>query len=155
MQNTIICGFSGIGKTMAAQAFKERVIDMESSKYSKLSDGRQNIEFPNNYVEAIKKEYEEGEDKIILISCHSNVRAILTVEHIPFVIIYPKNDRETKNEYMIRWLARGSSIDFIRDMDQHWSSYIMSCETDNAPSIYLTKDQFLVDILRRTYLHRR
>lgn len=152
MRNIIISGFSGIGKTQAAAGYKEFVIDMESNKYSKLDNGSTNPDFPKNYVETIEKEYNTGSNKVILVSCHQSVRDALHLLGVPFIIVLPNEN--AKNEYKIRWLARGSSIEFITKMDINWYNYLNTCKMDMAPCIYLEKDQFLVDILRRVYLHR-
>ena len=108
MRNIIISGFSGIGKTQAAAGYKEFVIDMESNKYSKLDNGSTNPDFPKNYVETIEKEYNTGSNKVILVSCHQSVRDALHLLGVPFIIVLPNEN--AKNEYKIRWLARGSSI---------------------------------------------
>lgn len=150
MHNIVISGFSGIGKSIATKAFKDRVIDLESSEYSKKEDGTTNPLWPKNYVQKIHYEYYSGANKIILISCHENVRKLLHAESLPFLIVLPHDG--LKNEYLIRWLARGSSMKFIQDMNDNWYKYIMSCVEDPAPKIYLeSSDKYLVDIIRRIY----
>ena len=149
MHNIVISGFSGIGKSTATKVFKDRVIDLESSEYSK-KDGTTSPFWPQNYVQRIHDEYYNGKNKIILISCHENVRELLHAESLPFLIVLPYD--YLKNEYIIRWLARGSSMKFIQDMSNNWYKYITSCVEDPAPKIYLeSSDKYLVDIIRRIY----
>ena len=161
MENIIICGFSGIGKSWAAKCM-ENVIDMESSKYSKIKSEvepdllppRENPLFPFNYADAIEKEFNEGHDKIILVSCHAQLRSELKKRGIPYLIILPYNTEEIKNEYKIRWFVRGSKIGFIKVMSDNWEEFIHSCAKDGAPCIYLEKEEFLVNILHRMFTVR-
>ncbi len=160
MKNIIISGFSGIGKSAAAGCYKDTVIDLESSEYSKIYtfdiSGKpiklQNPDFPKNYVDAIIKEYRTGENKIILISCHETVRDALRASNIPYIIIMPEDC--CKNEYVIRWLARGSASEFIQNMFTHWGEYHYSCERDPSPKIYLAKDDYLVKVINRIFWER-
>lgn len=147
MQNIIISGFSGIGKSTASRLDSSRIVDFESSHYSKLEDGSRNPEWPSNYVDAIAKEYMEGENKVILTSCHSEVRELFHAYELPFLIVVP--NITCRNEYMIRWFSRGSSVKFMADMYKNWFTYVNSCVNDGAPCIILEKDEYLAQLLNR------
>lgn len=149
MDNLIICGFSGIGKSTAVHLYKDKVLDFESSYYSKLPDGSQNPAFPQNYVEAISKEFETGNNKVILTSCHADVRKLLKENNLPYLIVLPNAD--ARNEYVIRWLSRGSKLSFIKNMYNHWYEYIDSCFEDDAPKVCLETKEYLVSILNRMH----
>lgn len=135
----IICGFSGIGKSSMAQAYND-FIDLESSGY-KTKD------FPKNYIDEVEKIIQEDDDEIsyILLSCHAEVRAELQKRGIKYILVTPY--RESKNEYLKRWLKRGDNIDFISKMDENWNDMIISCHKDNSPHIYLQENEYLSDIL--------
>lgn len=45
----IICGFSGIGKSTAAEQKNRKILDFESSGYSNIKD------FPKNYIDKLEE----------------------------------------------------------------------------------------------------
>lgn len=146
--STIICGFSGIGKSTAEQK-NRRILDFESSGYSNIFEngfrvGR-NKDFPKNYIDRLEKLIENNEADYYLLSCHEEVRNELKARGLKYIIVLPY--RECKNEYKKRWLKRGSDIDFITKMDKRWDEMIDSCVKDLAPKIYLDEHEYLSDIL--------
>ena len=137
----VICGFSGIGKSYAAEHFNE-VLDLESSVFSRIwdegKDMGKNPEFPKNYVDAIEGYLKEPYGRLyILVSCHEEVREELRNRGIDYIIVRPSCDN--KNEYIKRWLRRGSDIRFIKNMDDRWMKMIGSCQKDPMPSIVLNE----------------
>lgn len=146
--STIICGFSGIGKTTAEQKHRQ-ILDMESSGYSHIWEngierGR-NPQFPRNYIDKLEELIENDEAYYYLLSCHEDVRNELKARGLQYIIVLPY--WECKNEYIKRWLKRGSDIDFITQMDKRWEVMINSCVKDTAPKIYLNEHEYLSDIL--------
>lgn len=146
--STIICGFSGIGKSTVEQKNK-RILDFESSSYSHfyLYDNKvsKNADFPKNYIDRLEKLIETNEADYYLLSCHEEVRNELKARGLKYIIVLPY--WECKNEYIKRWFRRGSDIDFITKMDKHWEVMINSCVKDTAPKIYLGEHEYLSDIL--------
>lgn len=148
---TIICGFSGIGKSHAATRGKIYV-DHESSPFSR-KDGMTRIddektrkrEFAKNYLAFLSALVADRPDRIYLLSCHEEVREKLREYGIKYVIVLPR--RNLKNEYLQRWLKRGSPIEFIESMYNRWDEMHDSCEADPAPKIYLESGEYLYDIL--------
>lgn len=134
----VICGFSGIGKSYAAEQFK-KVLDLESSIYSKVwSDLEQreerHPEFPGNYVDEIEDYVNDpGEYLYILVSCHEEVRKELRNRGIDYIIATPRLDH--RDEYIRRWVTRGSDIKFIRKMYDNWEDMLRSCVEDPMPKI--------------------
>ena len=139
----VISGFSGIGKSSAANF--EDIVDFESSSFSHLPGGNVNINFPSNYVSALEFEMKTHPEKIFLISCHQEVRDELKKRGIDYLIVMPY--RDIRNEYMKRWLRRGSPQSFIKKMFEMWDKMIDSCEKDPAPKIYIDKNEYLRDVL--------
>jgi hypothetical protein len=144
----IICGFSGIGKTTAEQ--KNRgIVDFESSAFShKFENGffvERNELFPRNYVDALCERIDRGTETHFLVSCHKEVRDELKRRNLDYIIVLPT--KEQKNEYMKRWLKRGSSTDFITAMCKRWDDMIQSCEEDDAPKIYLSSGEHISDLI--------
>lgn len=151
--STIICGFSGIGKSTTEQNNKiiqtsKRILDFESSNYSHFPRcGVRNIDFPKNYIDRLEKLIENNEADYYLLSCHEEVRNELKARGLKYIIVMPYRDKECKNEYKKRWLKRGSDINFIIKMNKRWNEMIDSCVNDEAPKIYLDEHEYLSDIL--------
>lgn len=82
---------------------------------------------------------------IFLLSCHQEVRDELKRRNIKYIIVLPTLNQ--RNNYLKRWLKRGSSIDFIYSMNNRWEYMIKSCEDDSAPKIYLDEGEYLSDVL--------
>lgn len=146
--STIICGFSGIGKSTAEQK-NRRILDFESSGYSNIFEngfrvGR-NKDFPKNYIDRLEKLIENNEADYYLLSCHEEVRNELKARGLKYIIVMPYT--EYQNEYVKRWLRRGSDIDFITKMNERRLRMIRSCVEDTAPKIYLDEHEYLSDIL--------
>lgn len=146
--STIICGFSGIGKSTAEQK-NRRILDFESSGYSNIFENgfvvSRNKDFPKNYIDKLEELIKNDEAHYYLLSCHEDVRNELKARGLKYIIVLPH--MEYKNEYLKRWLKRGSDIDFITQMDKRWEVMINSCERDTAPKIYLDEHEYLSDIL--------
>jgi hypothetical protein len=146
--NYIICGFSGVGKSTAEQKHNN-VIDFESSGYShdweKGVKGVVNNNFPKNYIDAVVDHMSNHHNWIYLLSCHEEVRKELKDRDFEYIIVMPTYWQ--RNEYMKRWLRRGSSDVFIRSMYDRWNEMIASCEKDTAPKIYLDENQYIDDVL--------
>lgn len=146
--STIICGFSGIGKSTAEQK-NRRILDFESSGYSNIFENSfrvgRNKDFPKNYIDRLEKLIENNDAYYYLLSCHEEVRNELKARGLKYIIVLPY--RECKNEYKKRWLKRGSDIDFITKMDKRWDEMIDSCVNDLAPKIYLDEHEYLSDML--------
>lgn len=145
----VICGFSGVGKSTAEQKSKN-VVDFESSAYSHFFDDNhlmceKNPNFPRNYIDALCESIDKGRENVYLISCHEEVRKELTNRGINYIIVMPSADQ--KNDYLKRWLTRGSSVEFIAMMDERWEEMHRSCESDNSPKIYLDSYEYISDVL--------
>ena len=146
--STIICGFSGIGKSTAEQKSR-RILDFESLGYSNIFENgfvvSRNKDFPKNYIDKLEELMKNDEAHYYLLSCHEDVRNELKARGLKYIIVLPH--MEYKNEYLKRWLKRGSDIDFITQMDKRWEVMINSCVKDTAPKIYLEEHEYLSDIL--------
>ena len=145
----IICGFSGVGKSTAEQ-MRNNVIDFESSAYSHDWThlmGHKNPDFPKNYIDAVVEHMAAHHNYIYLLSCHESVRQELKSRDFEYIIVMPTI--EQRNEYMKRWLKRGSSNEFVRSMYDRWHEMIVSCEKDSSPKIYLDENEYIFDVLPR------
>lgn len=145
----VICGFPGVGKTSAANN-RTNILDAESSAFSwnwnpeNLEKGRErNPEFPHNYIRFIKENMDKYD--VILASSHQAVRDVLKAEGIQYIIVAPEYPR--KNEYMIRYLQRGSDIDFIEQLYGSWGQFIDDLAYDGAPLIWIGEGKYLSDVL--------
>lgn len=153
----VISGFPGVGKTTLERY--ERITDLESSGFHwswvpgdpfgeeqpAPPELRLNPLWPKNYIDKIDKLSKENYQKIILVSAHAEVRELLQKQKIPYIIVCPTLD--CKNEYMIRYLRRGSDAEFIATMYQSFRERLTSLADDPAPKIYLARGQYLQDVL--------
>lgn len=144
----IICGFPGVGKTTVANN-RRSILDAESSAFSwefdpeKPYERKRNCSFPGNYIKYIKEQSERFD--AILVSSHRRVMDALRAEGEQYVIVAPR--RELKNEYLIRYLQRGSDIDFIELLNEKWDEFLTDIENDGAPVIWLESGNVLADVL--------
>ena len=145
----IICGFPGVGKTSVANN-RTNILDAEYSAFSwnwnpeNLEKGRErNPEFPHNYIRFIKENMDKYD--VILVSSHKVVRDALKAEGIQYIIVAP--ECWCKNEYMIRYLQRGSDIDFIEQLYENWDEFHYGLVHDEVPIIWLGEGKYLSDVL--------
>lgn len=132
----IISGFPGIGKSHAATTRKD-ALDLDSSQFT-------GYHWEELYVAAIKKAYESGDYRIIFISSHSNVRELLHEKGVPFICVVP--NKSLRNEYMIRYLKRGSSVAFMHNIRVNWNDWIDRMRNTEL-CIELQSGEYVSDIL--------
>lgn len=148
----IICAFPGTGKTKAEAIAQDYgiydIVDAESSKFrwTKTDSGQriQNPKFPDNYVDFI--EHGAGIDgQIILTATHKQVRDAMKARGLSYIIVAP--EKNLKDEYLSRYLARGNDISFIKQLYDHWDEWLDEMESDGAPIIHLKSKQYLLPII--------
>lgn len=152
MRTKIIAGFPGCGKSTAAiKLGTSKVIDLESSDYHWIYDNdgnkKLNPKWPENYVIEIIRLINNNKTKYICISTHSSVLVLLTVLNIKFKIVMPYS----KEIYMNRYKLRGSSEEFISNMDKNWDSYIhdLSALYLSSKNISLmSTDKYISEIIK-------
>lgn len=119
-RNMIVAGFPGVGKSAASRQCPDW-IDFESSGFHWLPSGEENPKWPGNYIKAILDYDRDNVGKVIMISTHDVVVKAIA-KHRPIVCVVP--DEDLRNEYMIRYLRRGSPAYFIKKMAANWNDYI-------------------------------
>lgn len=147
----IISAFPGTGKTfyttrhnikeanpsMAVKIMSElyRIMDSDSSKFHWVYDNNgfntkaTNSRFPDNYIDYIKSNI--GDNDIIFISSHSNVRDALKEAGIMYYLLMPIKD--DKNKWMDVYKERGNTNKFISNINNHWDSYIDEMREETWP----------------------
>lgn len=142
----IISGFPGVGKTYFAKHSTKEVLDSDSSKFSWISSGVRNPDFPGNYMEHVLRNMNEVD--FILVSSHKEVREALVDNNIHFTLVYP--GREFKEEYLSRYVVCGSDTGFLVLLDEKWDSFIDDMEAqENCTKFVLRGGKYLQDILGR------
>jgi hypothetical protein len=111
---TILCGFPGIGKSYLAK--QSKALDTDSSTFAKGSD------WPQNYVETLLERAQANEYDLVLASTHKEVREGLVRAGSRFILVYP--DVSLKEEYLQRFLKRGSPKPFIQLMEARWEEFL-------------------------------
>ena len=148
----VICGFPGVGKSVAANN-KSNIDDAESSAFSWVFDPSQpnkprerNPEFPNNYGSHIEKLAGKYGYDVVLVSCHKEVREELDTRGIDYVFVVP--EKNSKDEYMKRYLKRGSDVGFVNLLYVKWDEWLDEIENNGKHAvIHLGAGEYLSDIL--------
>jgi len=138
----IISGFPGIGKTFYKQNSCLNVLDSDSSKFSWIEKGIRHPNFPQNYINHIKKNTNKVD--IILVSSHKIVREALVNNNIGFTLIFP--ERNLKKEYIERFRNRGNDKSFINLLETSWDLFVDEMENQkNCKIIRLKSGEFLTN----------
>ena len=142
----IIAGFPGVGKSEFFKTKKNlRVLDSDSSKFSWLSTGERNPDFPANYIQHIQAM--RWNCDIIMISTHNVVLDALEKADIPYVIVYPK--ASLKAEYLGRYKERGSPQGFLNLLNEKWDDFIGQLERRHCFKYILSDGEYLTDAIRQ------
>lgn len=132
----VVSGFPGIGKSYLVRS-QGIFLDSDSSTFDKAN-------FPANYLTHIKKSI--SEERVILASCHEPVRDALVAEGIPFILVYP--DISLKDEYIARYIERGSPQGFIDFISSKWDDFIYDLgNQQGCNKIVLSSGEYLKDVI--------
>lgn len=154
ISTTVVAGFPGIGKSTIASKFPQMVRDLESSDFHWLKitttdaftideTGKiVNPHWPNNYIETIKALEKSGMYLNVMVSSHKLIREEMAKAGIKYTNVFPENTPEMKKLIINRYKTRGSSPEFIENLDTHWDEYIAEMENDTGSvrNIKLTPD---------------
>lgn len=150
-KSLIICAFAGCGKTYAYQSGKYNCIDIDSSQFSWVYEGsekRFNPDFPDNYIEYIKKVYESGKYDYIFVGSHNEVRLLLHLNDLNYICVCP--DPILQKEWIERCKNRENNKFPIEWLEDRWEYYISGILLDyqNDIDIYvLNSGEYLTDVL--------
>ena len=156
----IIAAYAGTGKTTAANLYPEKAVDFvcmpykyileplpedaDSENYKANPDSVMREDWPWNYAAAIKNAMNEG--KILLIPTDLNVLLLLRHNKIPYTLCYP--EREARENYRQRFIARGNTDEFIKIFIGEWDERIAALEQDAyGEHIVLRDSEFLSDVI--------
>ena len=159
----IIAAFAGTGKSFLAKMFPDKYIDFvcmpykyylpdnfdENESESRKADSSNEMCecYPENYVAAIKQNLAET-DKILIIPSDSWVLEWLKIEEIPYLLCYPENTQESKDEYEKRYIQRGNSERFIEIFIGGWEYFFRHLEHDTyGKPIIMKPNEFLSDVV--------
>mgnify|MGYP004542774029 CR=1 FL=1 len=129
------------------------VLDSDSSQFSWIYENgektdKRNPDFPKNYIKHIKDNI--GKVDIIFVSSHSIVRRELAKNNIKFTLVVPK--KNCLNEWMIRYINRGDSNEFIDNQIDNWDKWLneITQEKDTySKLIQLEQRQYIADIIHK------
>lgn len=151
METRIISAFPGLGKSYYFRKNPGESIDSDSSNFSWIKDKNgentktRNPEFPSNYIEHIKENV--GKYRFIFVSSHKEVREALKKECINFYLVYPGMTR--KEEFLKRYLERGSPESFINLIDDNWDKWIKECALEDRCQKEVLVEGNLSDFLEK------
>lgn len=136
-ETKLYSGFPGTGKSYFFKYSEGVVLDSDSSNFDKEH-------FPQNYIDHIKNNI--GVADIICISSHKEVRDALLENGLEFTLIYP--DISLKEEYLQRYLDRGSPQGFIDLISNNWDSWVGELPNQQGcEHLVLNESQFISDII--------
>lgn len=143
----VISAFPATGKSWLTEELNTKgltALDSDSSKFSWVSEGVRNPDFPNNYILHIKENI--GKVDYIFVSSHKEVRDAMNNNLIPYIVIYPH--ASLYEEYIDRFIKRGNTKEFISFISQRWYSFINELKNENCfLKIPLTTGQYISDVL--------
>jgi hypothetical protein len=148
MKNTkIISAFPAVGKSWLFEQLKNSdkvVLDSDSSKFSWLSEGVRNPDFPNNYIQHIKENI--GKADYIFVSSHKEIRAEMNYQNVSYTLVFPHES--LIKEYIERFTNRGNDLKFIEFISNNWFHFIDDMKNENCLNkIQLLEGQYLSDVL--------
>lgn len=152
--SVIISGFPGIGKTYAAKSYPDRCVDIDSSSSHYVMIEGCKIALPGwveGYVDKIKETLDSCSYEYIFVSSHEEVREELERRCIDYFVVVPSI--EDRDSYILRYLKRGSSMDFIRMLSKNYSEWIRSIQSSyqgysrTGVVIQLKSGEYISDIL--------
>ncbi|AGS82033.1 putative AAA family ATPase [Pseudomonas phage PaBG] len=133
----IISGFPGIGKSALCHLKGLVCSDSDSSQFPK-------DDFPNNYIAHIREIAPKND--VTLVSSHFEVRDELEEQGFDFILVYPTADQ--KDDYMLRYLNRGSPKAFLDLMYTNWDKFLESCaKQQGCVHVVLQPGQYLSDVI--------
>ena len=158
----IIAGFSGIGKTTIARKYKN-VIDLDASEYAydekeflnidiekrKGEVRNPNSNWPNNYIEAIKKAISDYD--VILVWDREDIIEEYIKNKFDFMVCYPpKNDLDN---YVQRYKNRGNSDKYIEMKLNQYDNRIKLYDELKLKRVILNGNETIEDwLLKNNYL---
>lgn len=161
-ETKIISGFPGIGKSFMVEYIKEnypnlKVSDSDSSLFSWLyKDGiktdERNPNFVEDYIKHIDKLVEEEYD-FIFVSSHKEIRDALKGSKHKYSVRYAYPDVSLKEEYLKRYIERGSPEGLINAISENWNKNIKEMESNLSrwETIKLGSEEFLMDKIKLDY----
>lgn len=154
----IIAAFAGCGKTTFAN-MNNSTLDLHSMPFKYFLDGRNDLgeegkadpenvmrpEWPYNYISAIENVMNNY--KYVLIPSDFRVMALLEKKQIQYTLVYPH--RNSKYEYLERYINRENSRNFLSIFYGNWEWFIDNLESDTyGEKIVLQSHQFLSDVIK-------
>lgn len=155
IKGLIICGFPGVGKSYAEQLSND-IADCESNAFHfpvdwehinepEKMEVKEDKNWVNKYVDHIEDMASQYGKPYVLVSSHVEVRTEMDVRGIKYIIAVPK--KELKDEYLSRYVKRGSQVSFIEKMYFYWEEWLDEIENCGMPVIHLSSGQYIADIL--------
>jgi hypothetical protein len=147
MQQKVVSGFPGVGKSWLHQNLDGLVVaDSDSSQFSWQNEAERirHPKWPSNYIEHIRDT--KGNVDVVFVSTHKEVRDGLVQAGIPFALVYPA--LQMKDEYIARYVNRGNAPAFVELLRKNYEAWIAELAAQQGcEHIVLKPGQHLADVL--------
>jgi len=145
----VISGFPGIGEsTLFENSGVCSYSDSDSTNFSWKDSSKQqrNPEWPKNYIDHIRSSTSKND--ALFVSTHKETRDALKSSGVPFVLVYPS--LEMKEEYIQRYIDRGSDEKFIELLRNNYESWVTELMTqEGCKHVVLKPGQYLSDVMEQ------
>lgn len=157
----VVCGYPGIGKTVATinlQNLGYQVLDVDYKNFSTkncmfrsqmgnvpMNCEMKNPSFPDNFIRYIRER--KNTVDFIFVSSDEDVRNALKLAEIKYVSVYPK--KESKYKYINRLSRSNYREEDIAMLNRRWDAEIDELEKEDTTKFALDADMYMSNILNR------
>lgn len=157
MNIKVISVFAGLGKTTVSKKYPN-VCDLQSSPYrceysnidkkdyEKMKCDKTRVinpNWPNNYLEALKKAIEEYD--LVLVPSNPDIRKLLQENNIDFLFVLPSID--SREILLNRYKKRKNNKELIDEVTNYFDTWSRNQKDYNYKIEIINKDKYLEDLL--------
>lgn len=157
MNIKVISVFAGLGKTTVSKKYPN-VCDLQSSPYrceysnidkkdyEKMKCDKTRVinpNWPNNYLEALKKAIEEYD--LVLVPSNPDIRELLQENNINFIFVLPSVD--SREVLLDRYKERGNNKELMEEVTNYFDTWSRNQKDYNYKIEIINKDKYLEDLL--------
>lgn len=163
----VISAFAGIGKTTVGKKY-ENICDLATSKYrydfsnvkqddfEKLKenkDNKINVEWPNNYINVLKKAIMDFD--IVLVPVSLDVRKLLEENNIEYILVIPNKNKKIRDRLIKTFEERENNKNLINNVLEYFDNWSRNPEDYTCKLEIINDDEYLENFLiRKRYINK-